>query len=623
MSGIPRQEDKVPIGSGRDTVRDRHSRREFLARAAIALAGAGLSLRGVAETSSEWSLFSGNEFAEFDYSQVQLTGGPLKRQYDRVRASYLGLDNDRLLRVYRERAGMPAPGEPMGGWYGREGFVPGHSLGQYISGLARYAKATSDDACRQKVQALVEGFAATVNASGAVYAGPNAEKLWPCYILDKHLAGLIDAWRLCEVKEARELLPRVYRAALPYIPETGHDRIGRKNPPYDETYVLPENLFSAYEITGERQMYDRARTYLLDREYFDPLARGEDVLAGRHAYSHAIALSSAAKARLVLHEEKYLRTMENSWGFLVTEQQYATGGWGPNELFIEPHRGQLYESLQTTADHFETPCGSYAAAKLARYLLTATGDGQYGDGLERVVFNSLLMVKEPDSDGNYFYYSSYNSRAHKVYYPQKWPCCSGTLVQGVADYVKEIYFRAPDGVAVNLYAPSRVKWNQHGVLIELTQETEYPLSDSVKVRVDCTAPAEFALRLRIPGWLGEAPMVKVNGRPAHPAMQRGFAILRRRWDRGDTVTLQLPQNFRTEPIDDQHPGTVAVLRGPLVYVELNPAAGETSLARMDALRPLADAPGLFYTGSGERMRVHAPLYIVHNESYTTYFESAG
>ena len=620
---MPRVGGKLPIESGREIVTSGYSRRDFIAGAAAALAGAGLSSQARGDISSNAPSFSENQFAEFDYGQVQLTGGPLKEQYDRVRASYLGLDNDRLLRVYRERAGMPAPGEPMGGWYGRDGFVPGHSLGQYISGLARFAKTTGDDACREKAQALVEGFAAAVNASGAVYAAPNAEKVWPCYILDKHLAGLMDAWQLCGVKEARELLPRVFKAALPFIPETGRDRIGRKTPPYDETYVLPENLFSAHEITGERKMYDRAVTYLLDREYFDPLARGEDVLPGRHAYSHAIALSSAAKARLVLHEEKYLRTMKNAWKFLATEQQYATGGWGPNELFIEPHKGQLYESLQSTADHFEAPCGSYAATKLARYLLTATGDGQYGDGLERVVFNALLMVKEPDSEGDYFYYSSYNSRAHKVYYPQKWPCCSGTLVQGVADYVKNLYFRAPDGVAVNLYAPSRVNWVQNGTAIELAQETEYPLGETVTLRVECAAPVEFALRMRIPGWLGQAPRLSINGRPAHPEMQRGFAVLRRQWNRGDAVCVELPQSFRTEAIDDQHPKTVAVLRGPLVYVELSPSAGENSLVRIDALRPLADSPGFFHAGLGEQMRVHAPLYFVRNESYTTYFESAG
>ena len=142
-------------------------------------------------------------------------------------------------------------------------------------------------------------------------------------------------------------------------------------------------------------------------------------MPGRHAYSHVIALSSAAKARLVLGEEKYLRAMQNAWDLLESTQQYATGGWGPNETFIEPHKGQLYESLRTTADHFETPCGSYAAIKLARYLLCATGDARYGDGLERVLFNGILAVKEPDADGDYPYYSTYGAQAQQGLLPEE------------------------------------------------------------------------------------------------------------------------------------------------------------------------------------------------------------
>src|SRR5580700_8764006 len=298
------------------------TRRDFLAgAAAVALAsGARASAHPAAPPP-----FS-DPLAEFDYGAVELTGGPLKQQYDRIHAAYLALDNDRLLQVYRERAGLPAPGEPMSGWYGRDGFVPGHSLGQYISGLARIGRTTGDSACATKVAALVEAFAATLGPKDQCFAAPNAENVWPCYILDKHLAGLIDAYNLSGVGQARELLPRVFRGALPYIPERGHDRIGKKDPPYDETYVLPESLFLAHELTGDRAFYDRANAYLLDREFFDPLAAGRDVLPGRHAYSHVIALSSAGKARLVLGDDKYLRAMINASDLLKTSQQYATGG---------------------------------------------------------------------------------------------------------------------------------------------------------------------------------------------------------------------------------------------------------------------------------------------------------
>jgi DUF1680 family protein len=585
----------------------RVTRREFLAGAAAACGAVAISHAAGPEP-----------FAEFEYGSVELTGGPLKEQYDRVHAFYLALDNDRLLKAYRESAGLPAPGADMGGWYDRDGFVPGHSLGQCISGLARIGKSTGDPACAAKVDELVDGFAATLGAKDRIYAGPNAENVWPCYVLDKHLAGLMDAFELSGVKPARELVPRVFHGALPYIPEHGRDRVGKKDPPYDETYVLPESLFLAYEMTNDRALYNRAMAYLLDREYFDPLARGEDVLPGRHAYSHVIALSSAGKARLVLDDEKYLRAMQNAWELLRTMQQYATGGWGPNETFIEPHTGALYRSLQTTVDHFETPCGSYAATKLARYLLCATGDARYADGLERVLMNGVLAAKEPDADGDSPYYSTYGAQAHKVFYAKKWPCCSGTLVECVADYVKNIYFRAPDGVAVTVYAPSTVRWEEGGLPVALIQETDYPLSAMVKLRVECASPVVFTLRLRIPEWIVRKPAIQLNGRPVSAEMRSGFAVVRRRWSGSDTLTLELPMEFRTEPIDALHRGTVAMLRGPLVYVAMNPGEEWSRLPELETMRAGRGSAAAF--SAGEREQTYMPFYFVRDQSYTMYFE---
>jgi uncharacterized protein len=595
----------------------RVSRRQFLAgAAAVALAG---KVRAGQLPSGAVADAAADPLSEFDYSAVELTSGPLKQQYDRLSADYLALDNDRLLKVYRERAGLPAPGADMGGWYDRDGFVPGHSLGQYISGLARIGKTTGDPAYAGKVNALVEGFAATLGAKDQCFAGPNAENVWPCYILDKHIAGLIDAYNQAGVSQARELLPRVFHGAIRYIPDRGRDRIGKKDPPYDETYVLPESLFSAYELTGDRALYDRAVAYLLDRDFFDPLAAGVDVLPGRHAYSHVIALSSAGKARIVLGDEKYRQSMAGAWELLRLNQQYATGGWGPNETLIEPHKGRLYESLRSTVDHFETPCGSYAAVKLSRYLICASGEARYGDSLERVVFNGTLAAKDPDNDGDYPYYSTYGANAQKVFYPKKWPCCSGTLIEGVADYVKNIYFRAHDGVAVVLYAPSRLQWKQSGTPVTLIQETEYPLSESINFRVSCDAPVNFALHLRIPDWLAAKPTIDVNGKPAGFETERGFAVIRRRWTAGDAVTLRLDQAFREEPIDDMHLNTVALLRGPLVYVAVDPHAAGDRHPEPGALRPAAKQ-GVFSAQVGAGARIYAPFYTIRDSTYTMYSE---
>ena len=560
---------------------------------------------------------------EFDYSQVQLTGGPLASQYQRLHTHFLKLDEDRLLKVYRQRAGLPAPGADMGGWYDAEGFVPGHLIGQFISGLSRLHRSTGDPQAAAKARRLVEGYAATFERDGNPFASPKASTTWPCYILDKYEIGLLDAASLAGVEQARTLLPRVIQAATRFIPDHTYDRgpDSPKQAPYDEPYILPENLFKAYELTGEQRFFDMARRYLLDDEFFNPLAEGQNILPGKHGYSHAIALSSGAKAYEVLGDARYLRAIENAWDMLEQTQQYASGAWAPKEVFVKPHSGDLGASIGSTHEHFETPCGYYAHSKIARYLLGFTADARYGDGLERVLLNTILGASDPDDNGGYFYYSDYHSQAKKGYYQRKWPCCAGTLIQSVADYPIDLYFWDQRGIYVNLFAESEVRWKVNQVPVKLRQRTRYPESETIELRVDPEAPAEFAVHIRIPGWLDGPARISVNGRAASVKAERGtFAAIRRRWRKHDTVEITLPFSFRTVPVDDWNRDTVAVMRGPVMMTAIDPppdlAATASALAGM---RPVPGKPLEFdcETASG-RLRIK-PFYQVERETYSTYF----
>lgn len=553
---------------------------------------------------------------EFAYGDVRLTGGPLAEHYNWIKAHYLSLDNDRVLKVYRQHAGLEAPGKDMGGWYDAEGFVPGLTFGQYISGLARFGRATGDAACHEKVRYLVDEFAKCLTRNPNPFAAPNTEKVWAAYVYDKHNIGLIDAYRLSNVREAIGLLAPVWDGAKPFISPVSRDRIGKKDPPYDETYVLSENLFAAAEITGDSKFRALATHYMLDKEFFDPLSKGTDILPAKHAYSHAIGLSSGAAAYLALGNPKYKTALINAWKFLEL-QRYASGGWGPEEQFVTPHKGALYNSLFSTKAHFETPCGAYANTKLARYLLRFTGDARYGDGLERDLYNTILATRRPDDDGNYPYYSTYSAGARKEYYPRKWPCCSGTLAQCVADYPLDIFFHTPQALYVNLYTPSEVRWTFQGQQIQLVQETEFPVRNTVSLRLAMAKPARFTLKLRIPSWIASTPSILVNGQPFKTKVTPGsFAAIERNWKNGDTVALTLPQNLWTLPIDDKHPDVVALMQGPVMYVGADPAS--TTLQR--ALTPGIKLKTL--TQADAEAEVFAPYYLINGEIYDTYFQTA-
>lgn len=597
------------------------SRREFMHCAACAVTATAFAGTTAAHASAKGTDGSLDVMREFPYGAVQLRGGRLKQHFDHIYAHYLALDNDRLLKVFRQHAGLPAPGPDMGGWYDADGFVPGLTLGQYISGLARFAAATGDDAAHAKVGRLVSGFGEVLRKVDDPYAGPGARDFWAAYVMDKYVVGFLDAYELSGIEEAKELLPLVIEKCRPYISPVSRPRIGKEEPPWDETYVLSENLFHVARVTGDQQYHDMAVHYLLNKEWFDPLSKGIDVLPEKHAYSYTVGLSSGAQAYLNLSDSKYLGALENAWRFLE-HQRYASGGWGPEEQFVHPGKGKLAESLKTSDAHFETPCGSFADLKLARYLIRFTGRPEYGDGLERTLYNTLLATRLPDSDGNYPYYSDYGGDGQKKYYHRKWPCCSGTLVQGVADYVLNAYFHDDESLLVNLFVSSEVNWERSGGNVVVAQETDYPAADAIRLTVRDAGDGRFAMKLRIPAWTDGASL-RVNGK-AVSVTPGTLATIDRRWKTGDVVDLVVPQPLRTLSIDTENRDIAALMRGAIMYVGLNPWKGiqEQVIDLPRSLTPVSGVRQAYSTAVEGHDVVFVPYFTIDTESYNTYFKIA-
>jgi DUF1680 family protein len=550
----------------------RYSRRSFLKTSAAA-AGAALAKRRLA--GADLQPVISTKLQQFDYADVQLLDGPMLDQFRTNHAFFLGLSEDSLLQPFRQKAGLPAPGEEMGGWYswskdfdpGRNmsGYVPGHTLGQYVSGLARAYAITGDPATQAKVARLVQGIGASIS--------PEFYQHYPlpAYTSDKLTCGLIDAHAFAGDPHALPVLQHATDVVLPFLPPKALTRPEMAARPHeneawtwDESYTLPENFFLAWKRSGDSRYYDLAQRFLQDEDYFDPLADGHNVLPGLHAYSHVNALNSAAQAWLVLGSEKHLRAARNGFDFVRDTQSYATGGWGPNESFRVPDSGDLGASLTSTHASFETPCGAYGHFKIARYLMRVTGDSRYGDSMEQVLYNTILGALPILPDGESFYYSDYNNVASKFRHEDKWPCCSGTFPQITADYGISSYFRAPGAVFVNLYVPSRVSWRQIGARLALEQTTRYPYEREVTMRIHADRPETFAVNLRIPAWAGPATRISVNGRAVQTAPQAGtFAAIEREWKDGDRIELEFDLPTRLQAVDPQHPNNVALLAGPL------------------------------------------------------------
>lgn len=593
------------------------ARRTILKYGALTAAGFSLFRRSNASTAAVTSA----PLNELRYAQVQFAAGPMQRQASENHSLVLNLDEDALLRPFRLRAGLPAPGQELGGWYNTYGFAPGATFGQWMSALSRYYAITGDSATRDKVSRLVRGYAATVDTNGAFYR----HNRFPAYTYDKLTGGLIDAHTLASDRDALPALQQTTLAAIPYLPPHAIPRNEASKPnedftrhAWDESYTLPENQFLAFRATGDARHRVLARRFLYD-DFFRPLANGQNVLPGKHAYSHVNALSSAAQAHLSLGQPMYLQAAMQGFA-MVDAQSFATGGWGPDEHFVVPGKGALAASLDAQHKSFETPCGAYAHIKLTRYLLRITRDPRYGDSMERVLYNTVLGAKPIQPDGRAFYYSDYTRRAQKTFYDTPWPCCSGTLPMIAADYRISAFFTDTQGIYVNLYVPGQVSWRQGGDDFRLSIHTDYPHASAITMDVQTSTPQTFTVNLRVPAW-AQGASLRVNGKSVMQPIHHGsFAAIRRQWRSGDRIELDLPLALHAQAVDAEHPDTLALLAGPLVLMRLLDTAAPARISRRALLSARADNGNTHqWQIATERGNVQLkPFLAIDRESYSVY-----
>ncbi len=172
------------------------SRRQFLQLAGAAAGTAMIGRRLYAlPANDQVTVAVEPPLSVFAYDQVQLLPGRLRDQFDHNHDVFLHLDEDALLKPFRQREGMPAPGPNMGGWYDNaddfsppenfHAFIPGHSFGQYLSGLSRAYAVTGSQPTQEKIHRLVKAFGETVEPEGKFYRGYHL----PAYTYDKTSCG--------------------------------------------------------------------------------------------------------------------------------------------------------------------------------------------------------------------------------------------------------------------------------------------------------------------------------------------------------------------------------------------------------------------------------------------------
>jgi DUF1680 family protein len=297
--------------------------------------------------------------------------------------------------------------------------------------------------------------------------------------------------------------------------------------------------------------------------------REQSEIAG-HAVRAMYLYCAVADVAAVTRDEEYMAAMDRIWDDVVLRRMYVTGGIGPsasNEGFTTAF------DLPNDTAYAET-CASIGLALWNHRLALLFADARYADVMERVLYNGFLSGVALDGE-SFFYTNPLGSRGR--HHRSSWfgcACCPPNVLRILSSLGGWTYACTPGSVHVNLYAGSSFETTitdeSMDIPVTITQTTRYPWEGKVKIAVEPEAGSapRFDLCLRIPGWC-ESYTLKVNGKAVEmPDVAKGYARVRRIWNPGDVVELDMAMPVRrveSDPRVKANVGRVALMRGPLVY----------------------------------------------------------
>jgi DUF1680 family protein len=396
----------------------------------------------------------------------------------------------------------------------------------------------------------------------------------------------------------RTLLDVAIRSADLMTRTFGADK--RRDVPGHEEVELA--LVKLYRVTGEQKYVDlakffvdeRGRTHSVEHPQFEQgnrffmyndLAYRQDQAPVREqpgAVGHAVRamyLYSAMTDLATMVGDGLAQAVDRLFADVTQKKMYVTGGLGADgrteafgAAFALPNRA------------YAETCASIGGMLWYHRMFLRDGHGDRYDALERTLYNGYLSGVS--LTGNRFFYQnplvSDGRQERSAYFDVA--CCPANLARLMEELPGLVYAQQADRLYVNLFVGSDTTVTIDGIRIAVAQQTRYPWDGAIAIRVDPDRPVTAAVEVRVPSWalrneppgnlyryaapIDARPAIAVNGAPVPLAITDGYVEVRRRWQKGDRITVALPMPVRRvlardEVADDR--GMAAIQRGPVLY----------------------------------------------------------
>jgi uncharacterized protein len=385
----------------------------------------------------------------------------------------------------------------------------------------------------------------------------------------------------------RTLLDIALKSADLVNKDFGYDRIKV----YPGHQVIEMGLVKLYRVTGEKKYLDLARFFLDIRgphgeQYNQANQRPVDQTeAVGHSVRATYMYSGMADIAAIENDAGYLDAITKIWDDLVYRKMYLTGGIGAsggNEGFAAPF------VLPNMLAYCET-CASIGDIFFNHRLFLLHGQSKYIDVLEKTLYNSMLSGVSLSAD-RFFYPNPLESDGH--YKRQAWfgcACCPSNVARFVPAIPGYIYAVTDKELYVNLFISNDAGISIGKKKVNISQKANFPWDGKVEIAVNPEKSGNFIIKIRIPDWArnealpgglykfankdSEEVKLMINGKNSEINIVDGYALLPRKWEKGDRIEINFPMPVRKVVADEKvqdDQGKIAFQRGPVIYCAESP-----------------------------------------------------
>ena len=370
-------------------------------------------------------------------------------------------------------------------------------------------------------------------------------------------------------------------------------------PCHIESSTLLEPFMRLYNWTGEQRYLDFAR-YIVESggtKHFDLIQQAYDntdpyLMSGHYpkAYEMMSMFEGVVEYYRVTGDERCRQAFMNLFNNIRKREITIIGNAGADQPYHPNVAGEAwgntaYEQTNPNITRMMETCVGVTWMKFCSQIMRLTGDPAPADEIEKYVYNGLLGAMKPTGDG--FSYVNLLNGNKVVNYGWGWhfddfyvTCCNLNGPMGLAYIPYVAVMTSEEGPIVNLYNAGEVNMNTRTQPLQLTIDTDFPLTGHVVINVNPEKAENFTMKLRIPSW-SQNTALSVNGEKVK-ATPGTYAELNRKWNPGDRIEIDFDMTCRVinAPLGSNRAGDnfQAVVRGPIV------------LARDENIDPNFDQP---------------------------------